>query len=134
MKLWMSGEIDSDIADAFRSARRSVENEVNDLLNKGASDDSIQEWDVIPIIRVIDSPDFNEVVKKSKRGKSLEFRLKIPHENFRASDPRQQIALIIKMLYRSVDLMEQLGVKEELRRKLYVILSNAEKYLTQPMM
>jgi hypothetical protein len=32
MKLWIGGELEADIADSFRDARRSVEKAINDVI------------------------------------------------------------------------------------------------------
>jgi hypothetical protein len=89
----------------------------------------VEQWAFIAIIRDEDSPDYGEIVKKSSRGKVLEFRLMIPHAEFLASRPRQKISLIFKALSRSVLMMENLGVSTETRRTLQAILSQAETAL-----
>jgi len=82
--------------------------------------------DFIAIIREEDSPDFDEVVKKSAQGKELEFRLKIPHAEFLAASPADRIGLIFKALSLSVDLMAQLGVSTDTQKALREVLFRAE--------
>jgi hypothetical protein len=126
MKLWMSGEIQADIADAYRQARKTVETEVNRLLAEVSLAEKAKEWAFIAIIREEDSPDYGEVVKKSAKGKEFEFRLKIPHAEFLPASPTERIGLIFKTLARSVDLMGQLGVSTDTQNALRAVLFRAE--------
>lgn len=125
MKLWMSGEIQADIADAYRQARKIVEVEFNRLLAEVSLAES-KEWAFIAIIREEDSPDYGEVVKKSPKDKGFEFRLKIPHAEFLAASSTEKTGLIFKALSRSVDLMGQLGVSSDTQKALREVLFRAE--------
>src|SRR5215813_3084789 len=129
MKLWMSGEIEAAVADAYKDARNLVETEVNQFLGEFFIEDKANEWAFIAIIREEHNSGYEEVVKRSSRGKTLEFRLKIPHSEFLSSSPARRIQLIFTGLRRSVTLMEKLGVAADVRRTLEQILSQAEKNL-----
>jgi hypothetical protein len=122
----MSGEIQADIADAYRQARKIVEAEVNRLLAEVSFLEKAKEWAFIAIIREEDSSDYNEVVKKLAQGKEFEFRLKIPHAEFLAATPEERVSLIFKALARSVDLMGQLDVSIDTQNALREILFRAE--------
>jgi hypothetical protein len=128
MKLWMSGEIQADVADAYREARKIVEVEVNRVLGE-ISVEEAKEWAFIAIILDEESSTYGEIVKKKKssRGTELEFRLKIPHAKFLAASPGERISLIYKALSRSVSLMEQLGVSSDTQNALRAVLFRAEK-------
>jgi hypothetical protein len=128
-KFWWSGEIQADVADTYTEAMRAVDVELNRLLDGVSLGGKVEQWAFIAIIRDDDSPDYGEIVKKSSRGKVLEFRLIIPHAEFLVSRPRQKISLIFKALSRSVLMMENLGVSTETRRTLQAILSQAETAL-----
>jgi hypothetical protein len=128
-KFWWSGEIQADVADTYTEAMKAVDVELNRLLDGVSLGWKVEQWAFIAIIRDEDSPDYGEIVKKSSRGKVLEFRLMIPHAEFLASRPRQKISLIFKALSRSVLMMENLGVSTETRRTLQAILSQAETAL-----
>ena len=82
MKLWTSGEIQADVADAYRTARRVVENAVNEELRVTTLDGNIEEWAFLAIIRTQDHPDYNEIARRDARRKVLEFRLIISHREF----------------------------------------------------
>jgi len=126
MKLWMSGEIQADVDSAYMKARNVIQPAVNRLLAAVSIPGKVDEWDFIAIIREEDSPDFDEIVKKSAQGKELEFRLKIPHAEFLAASPADRIGLIFKALSLSVDLMAQLGVSTDTQKALREVLFRAE--------
>jgi hypothetical protein len=109
MKLWMSGEVDADVAEAYRHARQFVEEMVNQRLQAREIDPAFGKWAVIAIIRREDSPDYNEVITKDRSG-TLEFRLKIDHGTFHKSDADIRRDLVAEMLNRSIDKMGSLGV------------------------
>lgn len=122
----MSGEIQADVADAYREARNAIESEIDRLLEDVSLMEKAEKWAFIAIIRKEDSPDYDEIVKRSSRGKVLEFRLKIPHAQFLAASPNERIDLILKALCRSVKLMGQLDVSAETTDRLQAILLRAE--------
>ena len=126
MKLWMSAEIQADVDSAYMKARNVIQTAVNRLLAAVSIPGKVDEWDFIAIIREEDSPDFDEVVKKSAQGRELEFRLRIPHADFLSASPEEQIGLIFKALSRSVDLMGQLGVSTDTQNALREVLFRAE--------
>jgi Immunity protein 44 len=126
MKLWMSGEIEADVDDAYMKARNVIQAQVNRLLDRVSLEGKADEWDFIAIIRREDSPDYDEVARHSSRGKSLEFRLKIPHPEFLAAGPAERMRLIFRALFRSIVLMEKLGVSPNTQSTLQTILSRAE--------
>ena len=113
MKLWMSGEIMADVADAYRSARSAVVSGVNQRLKLLSLKTDFQEWAVIGIIRPDDLPDYHEIYKADTRRKVLEFRLKIDHSSFGTSDVLHQRMLVIEALKRSVQKMPEFGVEKQ---------------------
>jgi hypothetical protein len=129
MKLWMSAEIQADVSDAYREARKAVQEEVNHLLEGVSLAEKAEEWAFIAIILNEQSSGYKEIAKRSEKGKTLEFRLKIPHSDFLAASPSQRIGLVFDALSRSIALMEKLGVSAETQKQLREILSQAEKNL-----
>ena len=127
-KFWWSGEVEADIGDAYREAMKAIDVVLNQLLER-VSFGKAEQWAFIAIIRKEDNPAYDELIKKSSRGKVLEFRLKIPHAEFFASNSRQRISLILKALSRSVTLMDQLGVSYDTQRIVQAALSEAERSL-----
>jgi Immunity protein 44 len=125
-KFWWSGETQADVGDAFAKTMKAIASELNHLLAEVSLGGKVEQWAFIAIIREEDSPIYNEVVKRSSRGKVLEFRLKIPHAAFLAASPAEKIGLILKALARSVDLMGQLGVSTDTQNALRAVLFRAE--------
>jgi len=128
----MSGEIQADVEDTFRTARIAVENKVNRLIREISLGGRAEDWAFIAIIRQEGHPYYDEVVKKSSRGKALEFRLKISHAEFASASPKGQIHLLLRALLRSVMLMGKLDVSAETRNALNAALSSAEFELVGP--
>jgi Immunity protein 44 len=131
-KLWISGEIQDDVADSFRDARVAVEKKVNPLIEGTSLGAKTTEWAFIAIIRKEEHPYYNEVVKRSSRGKALEFRLKISHGEFASANPREQIHLLLRALGRSVTMMGKLDVPAETQSALKAVLSQAAADLVGP--
>lgn len=94
-KFWWSGETQADVGDAFAKTMKAIAAELNRLLADFSFGGKVEQWAFIPIIREEDSPAYDEVIKKSSRGKTLEFRLKIPHAEFFAGSQNQRISLIL---------------------------------------
>jgi hypothetical protein len=128
-KLWISGEVQADVGDSFRRAGNAIEGEVNQFIEGISLGEKVKEWAYIAIIRKEDHPDYDEVIKKSSRGKALEFRLKISHVAFASASPNDQIRLMLQSLSRSVTLMAGLGVATETRSALQSALLRAEQDL-----
>jgi len=113
MKLWMSGELQADIADAYREVRREIEASVNAKLQDSFPDGPFEEWTVIPIILAEDDPMFAEFSKKHVKSKALEFRLKIDHERFLNGDLRERRVLVLDMLERCIGMMAKMGLSQD---------------------
>ncbi|HZF50553.1 MAG TPA: Imm44 family immunity protein [Polyangiaceae bacterium] len=110
MTLWMSGEIQLDIADQHRSARKDVESSINTVLGSSSYGEGINKWYLIPIILEENIPGFGEVNKYRKDERSFESRLKVSHSEFKATDAVGQRRLIMNALLRSVAEMKRLAV------------------------
>lgn len=110
--LWISGEIEGDVYDDYRVVR----NEIEQTFNKSLADDGFGErfgrLCLIPILRAVDSPDYNEVRKFHKKDRDFEFRLKISHAAFKAADALGQRRLIVENILRAVDEMKKMRVKD----------------------
>jgi len=131
MKLWTSGEIQSDVFDPYRHAMNAIEAEINRILHGMSFNEKAEEWAFLAIIRQEDSPDYDEIVRRSARGKTLEFRLKVSHSDFASASRRGQIRLILAALERSVRLMNELGVSRDTQDALLGVLSRVERELVQ---
>lgn len=117
VKLWTSGEIQADIGDAFRLARKEVEDAVNTALaaDYGAG---FTGWTLIAIIREVDDPSYAEV-KRYRKKDGFEFRLKLGHATFKAATAQQQRKLIADLVRRSIAEMRTLAAKNVECDRLY---------------
>lgn len=129
MEFWWSGETDADVGDAYSSIMTRVAAEINRLLKGLVFEEKAEEWAFIGILLGQTHVDFGEVVKRSSRGKSLEFRLKIPHSEFLSGDANERTRLIFDALSRSITLMEKLRVSHATQETLHRVLVEAQKNL-----
>ena len=110
MKIWMSEEIQSDVADAYGKARKLVETAVNECIKDNDYGEGLKMWFDIAIVRTEDSPLYGEIAKYRKRLKEVEFRLKIDHAAFPSGNGADHVRLISESLLRSLKMMPEIGV------------------------
>jgi len=110
MELWMSGEIQSNVGDAYSKASDLVEAEINNCIKYNDYGEGLKMWFFIPIIRAEDSPIYGEIAKYRKRLKEVEFRLKIDHSAFSSGNAVDHVRLISQSLLRSLKMMPEIGV------------------------
>lgn len=123
MRLWLSGEIDRDVADYYRMSLISIEKKVNQRLENISLDAPYMKWAFLAIIRDEESPQYEEISRRNVKRKVLEFRLKIDHGKFlNCRDPSERELMVIKALKRSVDLMAKFNVTESDRNSLQKVL------------
>lgn len=111
MKLWSAGEVDGDVSDAYREARKWTESTINELLASRNYGDGIDEWALIYIITEERSDARPEIAKFARGKRSVEFRLRVDHARFAAGIALEQKRLLLEALARSVRLMPSLGVE-----------------------
>ena len=108
MKLWMSGEVWVEVADAHRHAMNHIEQEANKTLADRDYGDGVKEWAFIPIMLPPEIEDqFPERFKYHKSDKSVEFRLRIDLQAFKAGNEATHKSLITEALLRSLDILDQ---------------------------
>jgi hypothetical protein len=105
----MSAELDTDVFEDFRAARGSVQRDVNALLSHADYGGTVAEWAAIPMITSRAAPEYEEIARLSKKGRSAEFRLRVSHADFKQGTPIQQRRLLLEMLARCVRMMPELG-------------------------
>lgn len=112
MKLWISAEIDGDVDEKHEVARKAVESAVNQRLKTHKFSSPWKSWDFISII-MSERDFYDEIARKSKKDKSLEFRLKIDHGKFLKASQKQANKLLLDALGRSVEKMAKMEVSED---------------------
>lgn len=130
MKLWMSGEAEADVAEDLRVADLKIESEINRFLLGLEIPEPIDRWAFISII-LSDTfiSNYPEIFRRSLKRKTLEFRLQIPHAQFKAADKNDKIVLILDALERSVNLMAQLKVSASTQAMLHDVVAKARTEL-----
>jgi hypothetical protein len=108
MKVWISGEVDSDIGLSFPHALTRVEGLLNEAIASETYDIPLDSWDCIAIIRADDV--FPEVTKYSRKRRDMDFRLRVDHAKFLAASPLECEALLFDMLRRSLTILGEKGL------------------------
>ncbi len=125
-KFWWSGEIERDAAELYCETMRSIKSVICPLLEHVSFGNTAEQWVYIAIIRTDDHPAYNEVAKRTSKGKVLEFRLKIPFAPFVSGSRNDRIRLVLRSLSRCVSLMENLTITREVQDKLRQVILRAE--------
>jgi hypothetical protein len=112
MKLWISAELDGDVAEKHQAAWKTVQEAINRRLKGHKFTSPWKSWDFISVI-MSDRGFYEEVAKKSKKDKSLEFRLKIDHAKFLKASQKQANKMLLEALARSVEKMAKMEVTDE---------------------
>ncbi|WP_127837619.1 Imm44 family immunity protein [Burkholderia gladioli] len=130
MKLWMSGENEADIGDDARVVRNAIEPVVNQFMEGQVFSEGFEKWAFMTIIlseKFISG--FPEVAKVSSKGKVLEFRLRISHDDFKRASSVDKISMTIDALERSVGMMSKLKVSVESQRKFHSVIDQTRQAL-----
>ena len=110
--LWMSGELQGDISDAYSAASNEIEAAINAALKEQSFGGGFNSLNLIPIILDFEDPTYKEVRRYHKKRRDFEFRLKIPHAVFKAASPLGQRRLVMQNILRAVDEMRKMRVKD----------------------
>lgn len=103
MKLWVSAEMESDVAEDFRLANNAIEDSLAAFLASKEYDLELDSLDCIAIIR--NDSEFKELHRYSPKKRDMDFRLVIDYFEFKKSTFDQQKSLILDMLIRAVSLL-----------------------------
>jgi hypothetical protein len=103
-----------------------IEPIVNRALEEFEFDEKTEKWILISIILSdVFLLGFPEISGRSSKGTVIEFRLHIPHSEFKRIDAMKQMAMIFDALSRSVDLIPKLKVSPESQEKFRTALATA---------
>jgi len=125
-RFWWSGEIEGEASDPYRETMRAIVTVMCPLLEHVSFGNKAEQWAYIAIIRTDDHPDYDEVAKRTSRGKVLEFRLKIPYAPFISGTRNDRIRLVLRSLSRCISLMENLTIARDVQDRLRQIVLQAE--------
>jgi hypothetical protein len=119
MELWMSAEAWGDAATSLMKASGHIESIVNRALADKSYGEGVRQWAFITILLPPEMhEDYPEHFKYHRSGKSVEFRLRIDLETFRAADKSGQKRLICEALLRSLDMLDRKKIPDFDHRKL----------------
>lgn len=103
----MGAETQSDAAELLRIVRNDVQDTINSSIENEIYDIGVDGWDCIVIL--MDDGDFGERVKFSKAKRDMDFRLRVSYRAFMEGDESARRALLLRMLFRSLELLEAKG-------------------------
>ncbi len=103
MKLWISSETESSVADELRIARNALEDDLAAFLENRSYELELESLDCIIILRNDD--DFEEITRYSPKKRDMDFRLAIDFNDFIKSDFKKRKSLILKTIIRAVDIL-----------------------------
>lgn len=113
MQIWMSEEIEADVADAYQEVRTKIESSLSSVFEKRDYGPGLVKLYFIAMLLGDNAPaGLKEIKRYKKKDKTAEFRLVIDHEQFKAGDHRSRAALIVDALLRSLDLMGGMGIPD----------------------
>lgn len=117
MEIWISSEMDSDIAEEFRIANNELEDELKPFLASKQYDLELDSLDCIAILR--NDKEFEEIYIYSKKNRDIDFRLVINYGAFKSASFQRRKQLILEMVLRAVDILSnKKGINESAAKKL----------------
>lgn len=111
MKLWMSGELQSDVADLHREARRIVETKLNESFTQRDYGGGLDKWIFIAMILGADAPPYEEIKKYDGKKKTCEFRLRIDYPSFKSADTNQRAGLLCQALLECLNYLDAMNLR-----------------------
>jgi Immunity protein 44 len=118
MKLWISGQGEAEIGDAFRHIMNEMEKLVNDKIEKSEYGNGLTVWGIIFIIL---EKDAQESFKYDKKTTTSDIRINLNYQNFKRLDSLERKKIFIDGLIRSLDELRGIGVFGATRQLQYKI-------------
>lgn len=110
MKLWMSSEAHISVAEELRILSNTIEKHINKYLEEtGYENEELKSWDIIITLR--DDDVFKEIINYRPKKKDTEFHLKIDYNTFKNATDKERVNLILDLLIRSLNILEEKGIK-----------------------
>lgn len=131
MKLWLSGEITSEVEDAFFPAMQTVERAVNQVTERTDYGLSLDGWDCIAILRDSNDEDLREITRYSAKRRDMDFRLRLDYERFNNGTPKQRVGQLFDLLFRSLDILDEKGLEASGIALLRADVEQAQKALSK---
>ena len=126
MKLWLSGQVEAEVGDAFRQTMNEIERLVNDKIGNNDYGKGLASWDIIFFILEGDS---QESFNFDKRTATSDIRISLNCQNFKSLDLKERKKIFIESLIRSLDELRDRGVTGVNWENLKADLSDIERDL-----
>lgn len=107
MKLWMSAETQSNVADDLRVLRNEIVDKINqEIINKDY-DIGVSGWDVIIILQ--SDGGLGERTKYNKKKREMDFRLRLNFDEYAKAERSERLRMIFFLIEKSLDILKILG-------------------------
>ncbi|MDX2045472.1 MAG: Imm44 family immunity protein [Chitinophagaceae bacterium] len=104
MKIWIGGEVDSDISESFRIIRNKIESAINYIISDKHYGDGLVSWDIIIVIKKNDGK-FS--FKYNKRKKETDIRLPIKYDLFNNSTEKKRKEIVLISLLDCLEILKR---------------------------
>ena len=130
MEFFMSAEIEADVGQYERSARKKIEPLLIDFLSGVVLDSELKTWSFISIILSDKFAGWSpELIKFNKKDKEFDCRLRIEHERFKCANESRQIAMILDAIERSIEMMAKYKITKHDQEILRGVVSKVREKL-----
>lgn len=109
MQFWSSSEVQSDVADSHRPARKDLELAINNVIAERSYGDGVSQWALIYII-LDEGDDYPELNRYQKKNGVAEFRLVVDYTTIRACDHMEHRKVLAQTIVRSLDLAKTMKI------------------------
>lgn len=110
MRLWLSGELQGNVAEPYIDVARRLRNVVKPRLASSDYGNAVGEWALVGIVTPRQSAWLREAWQFFKPRGLAEFRLKIDYREFLEADDAERHRLLYSALLRSCALAESLKI------------------------
>ena len=128
MELSIGAELQDDVDAKHRAARQFLLPKINEELKDRKFEGPWVKWSFFSII-MRRSDAYKEVRKRHEKTGTLEFRLRVDHALFRKATQEQANAMLLDVLFRSVEQMPAMGVPQADVAALSSALANVKSSL-----
>ena len=104
MKLWMTSEVQIDVADKLRALRNEIEEVVNERIKDKSYGEGLVEWAHFFVI-MLNGTFYDDVVKHWVKRKEYETRLHIDHSEFLKASEKKAMRMLCESLVESLEKM-----------------------------
>ena len=130
MEFFMSAEIEADVGQYERSARKKIEPLLIDFLSGVVLDSELKTWSFISIILSDKFAGWSpELIKFNKKDKEFDCRLCIEYERFKCANESGQIAMILDAIERSIEMMAKYKITKHDQETLRGVVSKVREKL-----